>query len=353
MINGLSIAAISELRHEVEDNPNEAPFKYTVQANWSRNRSFSAKTATAVIGTIRVPRSFNVQLTDVFAKGPKTFADEWHPVELALIGIGGCVMATYMMGCTTKGVAIAEFSLEFAASYTTEGIVGRLDRLSYKVDILSDGEDAQLSELGRLVSQFSPNLRTIVEQNVVTVISEDFHRNINSNNFLNENISASESKELKFKLDWESGFQMLARSCVFNESDIPYLVDQPKQAAGIDMGTNPQECLLLGLSGNVLQSFVEVCRKRGLMMVKASVEAVGTVDVRGILGVDPSVPVKVQDLQVSLVSCLTESPKELIDELFLEAVKSSSVVGMLINNCPIDVAVSSNGNQVCSFKSES
>lgn len=354
MRNGLSIATVSELRHEVEADVRQAPFVYNVQAEWTKNRSYSVNTASAVIGSIRVPRSFNVLLSTEFTKGRKASEKEWHPVELALIGLGGCVMATYMMGCTTKGIAITDFSVGVGANFSpTGGAAGYLADIFYNVLVESDGSVGQHSEIVRLVSQFSPNHRTIVEQNSIHVTADGYENDVKSADISRaEKHMLANSVELNLLLSWQYAFQMSARAVGFNEGSVPFRVDQPKQAAGIDVGMNPQECLLAGWAGSVLQIFIELCQENHVSVSNASVSATGTVDVRGILGVDPSIPVKVQRIEISLRGCLAETGDKYLYELFNNAVRASPITDVIVSSCPIKVSLCSGGQNVCEFRSD-
>src|SRR6476620_7738155 len=67
-------------------------------------------------------------------------------------------------------------------------------------------------------------------------------------------------------------------------------IDEPFELGGTDRFANPQEHLLAALNACMTVGYVAQCAVRGITLERLEIETDGEIDLRGFLGLDPSVP---------------------------------------------------------------
>jgi uncharacterized OsmC-like protein len=67
-------------------------------------------------------------------------------------------------------------------------------------------------------------------------------------------------------------------------------IDEPCELGGSNRFPNPQEYLLAALNACMMVGYVAQCAVRGITLDKLEIETHGQIDLRGFLGIDPSVP---------------------------------------------------------------
>ena len=67
-------------------------------------------------------------------------------------------------------------------------------------------------------------------------------------------------------------------------------IDEPCEIGGSNRFANPQEHLLAALNACVMVGYVAQCAVRGITLESLAIETVGEIDLRGFLGIDPTVP---------------------------------------------------------------
>jgi uncharacterized OsmC-like protein len=67
-------------------------------------------------------------------------------------------------------------------------------------------------------------------------------------------------------------------------------IDEPVELAGTNRYANPQEHLIAALNACMTVGYVAQCALRGIVLDKLEIETTGEIDLRGFLGLDPSVP---------------------------------------------------------------
>jgi uncharacterized OsmC-like protein len=67
-------------------------------------------------------------------------------------------------------------------------------------------------------------------------------------------------------------------------------VDEPYELGGSNAFPNPQEYLLAALNACMTVGYVAQCAIRGISLKKLEIEIEGEIDLRGFLGIDPTVP---------------------------------------------------------------
>ena len=67
-------------------------------------------------------------------------------------------------------------------------------------------------------------------------------------------------------------------------------IDEPTELGGSNRFANPQEYLLAALNACMVVGYTAQCTLRGISLEKLEIETQGDIDLRGFLGLDPSVP---------------------------------------------------------------
>ncbi len=67
-------------------------------------------------------------------------------------------------------------------------------------------------------------------------------------------------------------------------------IDEPSELGGSNRFANPQEHLIAALNACMTVGYVAQCAVRGITLESLMIETDGEIDLRGFLGIDPSVP---------------------------------------------------------------
>ena len=67
-------------------------------------------------------------------------------------------------------------------------------------------------------------------------------------------------------------------------------IDEPSELGGSNRFANPQEHLLAALNACMTVGYVAQCAARGITLESLEIETDGEIDLRGFLGIDPTVP---------------------------------------------------------------
>ena len=67
-------------------------------------------------------------------------------------------------------------------------------------------------------------------------------------------------------------------------------VDEPHELLGQNSAPNPQEMLMTALNACIMVGYVAGAAMKGIRLDKVEIETSGQLDLRGFLGIDPSVP---------------------------------------------------------------
>jgi uncharacterized OsmC-like protein len=77
-------------------------------------------------------------------------------------------------------------------------------------------------------------------------------------------------------------------------------IDEPVELGGSNHFANPQEHLLAALNACMTVGYVAQCAIRGITLEKLEIETEGEIDLRGFLGIDPSVPPGYENLRYTV-----------------------------------------------------
>ncbi|MFJ9432506.1 OsmC family protein [Streptomyces sp. NPDC101490] len=320
MRNGMNIAGVSEMVHEVQIQPHEAIYRYGAVARWSEGRGIQAHNEPAVLGTVKTPRRY--ELAVALEQGP-TRGDAPTAVRLALTAFAACALTTFVGGGSARGVTLESLRLRIGAERVREGSCDRLTNLSYDLAVRADTGGVDVAEVVAGMETQSPNHRTLIDRQPLALVlggeaPEPAPEPAAPAAGSGESVSAA--------VDWQYSVQFLATA---EDGSAPLRVDQPKQLAGVDWGPNPQEYLLMALASCVLGRTVALSEAAGRPPGPWRVRAGGQVDIRGLflIGPDPMVPVHGLTLEVTPPDGASDGWQDLVRE----AVRTSPVAGLLMD----------------------
>ena len=111
---------------------------------------------------------------------------------------------------------------------------------------------------------------------------------------------------------------------------------EPPVLLGANEGANPVEFLLHALAGCVTTTTVLHAAARGIQIESLSTELVGTIDVRGLLALDDTVPVGYEQIQIKL-DIKADCSDEELNELLAFAQDHSPVCNTICRPVPVTV----------------
>jgi uncharacterized OsmC-like protein len=349
MRNGLNTGNMSELVHEIRTNPEEAQFRYGIDAMYRHRDLVSSVTRTLQGGTIRIARPFTIESTTFDSSIAAT------PEELLLLALGGCAMITFLLGCGAKGVSLNSLRMELSAEYQRDQ---GLANVAYRLLVDCDVQPDVVGAIAHHVACFSPNHRTFIDRNQIEVTIGD----VRAPERHSSNLESSATREtirnstevigLQAVIDWQFGTQL--SGCVWrsnSEARYAYSIDQPKQALGLDRAPNPQEYLLAALATDLHRGAQSRGGDSASLGIDPSFSLSGKLDLRGLLNVDSSVPTRFHELRVNLKvnEHLDVSDAEWTT---IQLVSNSAIAKTICNPTPITVSVIHNGVEVEHFISD-
>jgi uncharacterized OsmC-like protein len=77
-------------------------------------------------------------------------------------------------------------------------------------------------------------------------------------------------------------------------------IDEPCELGGSNAFANPQEYLIAALNACLTVGYVAQCAIRGITLKKLEIETEGEIDLRGFLGIDPTVPPGYESLRYTV-----------------------------------------------------
>ena len=113
-------------------------------------------------------------------------------------------------------------------------------------------------------------------------------------------------------------------------------IDEPPILLGKNLGANPVEYLLVGLSGCLTTAIVVEAATQGIHLDSVESTIEGALDLRGFLGLAPDIPVGYQRIKVRFkidAEIKDEKKQELIDQ----ACKSSPSLDTIVNPVQVDI----------------
>ena len=340
MRNSFNISGFSEAAHEIRDDPREAQYHYSVRSTFSPTRGVIAHTEPALLGSVKSARKFTIPVSTPAAMGiSMENPEDPTPLDLALTGIAACSLKTMVGGGTARGITFGSLSMTISAGldggHGSTSLDAPIAGISCRIHADDSVGGSVLDELVSQVRSHSPNHRTVTDPIPVLLdIGRPPHDSVVPGPVTTHLVTAGQRAQAR-RVRWVSSTQFES----IGENDEPssvLRVDQPKQLTGVDWGPNPQEYLLMALAAEVaLQTRQEALRRTRSEGVW-EVHAKARVDIRGLLKLDPTAPVPIQDL-VCAVRPRHALPEEEWRDIARAAVRRSVLVDLLTNPCSMKI----------------
>lgn len=166
MLNGISVAGLSEFVNEVKENPSEGHLHYGVQLSWESGTQISAHTLPAKLGSHRINRDFSWTIDE-----PRSLLGLNHgpsPQEYLLSAVGACIMVGFAVGASVLGIQLETLSVEVEGDLDLAGFLGLaeaakvpLSGIRYRIRVAGNGTPEQFEELHRQSVLHSPNAMSL------------------------------------------------------------------------------------------------------------------------------------------------------------------------------------------------
>ena len=121
-----------------------------------------------------------------------------------------------------------------------------------------------------------------------------------------------------------------------HKTETTFEADHPEVFAANDNGITPIEYVLVGLASCLTAGVAAVAQNRGIQLRSVESKLEGTMDIRGILGVDPDVRNGYDDIKVTFKIDADASKKD-IEAIVAQSQKRSAVYDVITN--PVNVTV--------------
>lgn len=316
MKNGMNVAAISELVHEIRKVPFENEIDYGVAVDWTGGLNMRARTMPLRFGTKRLGRDFAFDighLSDPAHDGAPT------PADLFMLGLGSCVANIMVQGASYKGITLEALRLQAKAEQSPAALGNMYLGLSVK----SDGTTWQYRQLMMNVARFSPNYITVTMPNSIDLSCErsaeapalsSLHQTALSQPMPYTMPDGAVS--LGMDIDWRNAtqFDAVTRPRHWQGQHFPLnahmCIDQPAPAAGLNEAPNPQEYLLSAITADVLQHLLLLLVENGHEVSKLSARMKCRLDMKGCFNIFDKSAVQLQQNRVHVSISTTASNEE-------------------------------------------
>ncbi|MFE7331977.1 OsmC family protein [Streptomyces sp. NPDC057565] len=143
---------------------------------------------------------------------------------------------------------------------------------------------------------------------------------------------------------WQGGCRLTARTGALTqagEQDASRVAkytmssDEPAALLGTDTAVSPAEYLLQALAGCYTVTLAALAAAQGIELKSFRLELEGDVDLRGFLGIDPTIRPGLQQVRVHLHVDAPDTPREQIEELITLVENRSPIRDTLVS--PVDV----------------
>jgi uncharacterized OsmC-like protein len=84
------------------------------------------------------------------------------------------------------------------------------------------------------------------------------------------------------------------------DRDFTIKIDEPQELCGTDQFANPQEYLLAALNACMTVGYVLNCSLQGIQLEELRIETEGNIDLRGVFGLDESIPAGYESLRYTV-----------------------------------------------------
>ncbi len=123
-----------------------------------------------------------------------------------------------------------------------------------------------------------------------------------------------------------------------HKTEFSFEADHPEIFASEDVGATPVEYVLVGLASCLTAGVAAVAQNRGIQLRSVEAKLEGTMDIRGILGIDSDVRNGYDDIKVTFNIDADASKKD-IEAIVAQSQKRSAVYDIVANPTNITVEV--------------
>lgn len=286
MKNGMNVAAISELVHEIRKVPHENEIDYAIGVVWRGGMNCRAHTRPLRFGTKRLGRDFSFDIGHV-SDGDADAGPS--PADCFMLGLGSCVGNILVQGASYKGITLDWLRVDAAAALGSGGLAD----LDLAVRIESDGGKWQYKQMMMNVARFSPNYITVTMPNAIETRFALSHDDAAQGFFGAARQMPAAPRHaptpiaLGVDLAWRNATQfdaVLRDRVMGDQRRVPKArlsTDQPAPAAGLNEAPNPQEYLLAGVASDLLQTILVIAAGQGVTLTGLSAEMSCHLDMKG------------------------------------------------------------------------
>lgn len=166
MRNSISAAGLSELAHEVRDEPLQGQVGYGVTVEWLSGTRAQVRTLPMVMGDRTLARDFQWMVDEPRQLGGTNHAP--NPQEYLLSAFGSCVMVAYLVGATVLGIQLSLLEIEVRSELDLAGFLAtdaevpvHVRAIRYTIRVAGNGTPAQLEQLRSAAEAHSPNAMSL------------------------------------------------------------------------------------------------------------------------------------------------------------------------------------------------
>ena len=123
-----------------------------------------------------------------------------------------------------------------------------------------------------------------------------------------------------------------------HKTETSFSADHPEIFASEDQGVTPVEFMLVGLASCLTAGVAAVAQNRGIQLRSVESQVEGSMDIRGILGIDSDVRNGYDDIKVTFKIDADASKKD-IEALVAQSQKRSAVYDCITNPTNVTVVV--------------
>ncbi len=168
MRNGIPAAGLSELAHDIRDNPKQGIATYGVTVRWLSGTQARVSTLPMTIGAHRVNRDFSWTIDEPRQLGGANHAP--NPQEYLLSGLGACIMVGFAVGATVMGIQLSTLEVEVRSTLDLAGFLDArksapvpMTGIEYTVHVDGDGTAEQYEQLRQQAEAHSPNAMSLLQ----------------------------------------------------------------------------------------------------------------------------------------------------------------------------------------------
>ena len=341
MKNGINVAAVSELVHEIRKVPGESEIFYGVDLEWLGGLTMDIRTRPLRFGSERLGRDFSFRVSHHDDPSPEAAPT---PADYFTTGLGSCVANILVQGASYKGMTIDKLLVETA----TQRSGGTLSGTAVTVKLEADGSWLQYKQMMMNVARFSPNYITVTLPNRIDLtyrhVPSAFRKNgaaANGDGHAPATAQAGSNAPVHLGVDiaWRNAtqFDVSLRERQYQDErwSLParFSVDQPAPALGLNEAPNPQEYLLAAVLSDLAQQLVIVCRERGKPLRQLNASMRCRLDMRGCFNIFDKSAVQLQDNHVE-IAAVSDNSEEEMKEFLKQAQAASACWQGFVNATP-------------------